>query len=174
MATVVLTAVGSYFGGPIGGAIGSAIGQQIDGAIFGNGKPREGPRLKELQVQTSSYGTQVPAIFGAMRVAGTVIWSTDLIERRTKSGGGKGRPSTIEYSYSVSFAIALSSRPLARIGRIWANGNLLRGAAGDFKTETGFRFYNGFGRGNARPIAIWPMRCLRICNWRILAIAFRL
>jgi hypothetical protein len=145
MATIVLTAFGTLFGGPIGGAIGAALGQRVDQAIIGGGKGREGPRLKELDVQTSSYGTQIPAIFGAMRVAGTVIWSTDLIERRVKSGGGKGRPSTVNYSYSASFAVALSSRPVARIGRIWADGNLLRGAAGDFKTETGFRFHSGHG-----------------------------
>ena len=145
MATVILSAVGTYFGGPIGSAVGAAIGQQIDRAIIGNGKPREGPRIKELDIQTSSYGTQVPAIFGAMRVAGTVIWSTDLIETRSKNGGGKNRPSTINYSYSASFAVALSSRPVARIGRIWADGNLLRGAAGDFKNETMFRFHSGYG-----------------------------
>lgn len=143
MATVILSAVGTYFGGPIGSAVGAAIGQQIDRAIIGGGKAREGPRIKELDIQTSSYGTQIPAIFGAMRVAGTVIWSTDLIETRSKNGGGKNRPATINYSYSASFAVALSSRPLARIGRIWADGNLLRGAADDFKSETIFRFHNG-------------------------------
>lgn len=143
MATVILSAVGTYFGGPIGSAVGAAIGQQIDRAIIGGGKAREGPRIKELDIQTSSYGTQVPAIFGAMRVAGTVIWSTDLIETRGKSGGGKNRPATINYSYSASFAVALSSRPVARVGRIWADGNLLRGAAGDFKSEVIFRFHNG-------------------------------
>ena len=143
MATVILSAVGTYFGGPIGSAVGAAIGQQIDRAIIGGGKAREGPRIKELDIQTSSYGTQVPAIFGAMRVAGTVIWSTDLIETRNRNGGGKNRPSTINYSYSASFAVALSSRPVTRVGRIWADGNLLRGAAGDFKSEVIFRFHNG-------------------------------
>lgn len=142
MATLVLTAVGSAIGGPVGGAIGSIIGQQIDRAIFAP-KPREGARLKELEVQTSSYGTQIPAVFGTMRVAGTVIWATDLIERRVKSGGGKGRPSTVNYSYSVSMAVALSSRPVLRVGRIWADGNLLRGAGGDFKVDTQFRFHSG-------------------------------
>jgi hypothetical protein len=98
MATLVLTAVGSAIGGPLGGAIGGAIGRQIDAEIFAP-PARQGSRLKELAVQTSSYGTQIPAILGVMRVAGTVIWSTDLIEERTKSGGGKGRPSTVNYSY---------------------------------------------------------------------------
>jgi hypothetical protein len=152
MATIVLSAVGTYFGGQIGASIGAAIGQQIDRAIIGGGKAREGSRIKELDVQTSSYGTQIPAIFGAMRVAGTIIWSTDLIERKKKSGGGKGRPSTINYSYSVSFAVALSSRPIARIGRIWADGNLLRGSAGDFKTETQFRLYHGYGDQPVDPL----------------------
>ena len=47
------------------------------------------------------------------------------------------------WSYSVSLAVALSSRPVARVGRIWADGKLLRGADGDFKVSTQFRFYPG-------------------------------
>src|SRR3546814_1482628 len=66
--------------------------------------------LADLKVQASTYGQQIPQLFGAMRVAGSVIWATDLIERRSKRGGGKGRPSTTEYSYAVSLAVALSSR----------------------------------------------------------------
>jgi len=142
MATLVLTAVGTAIGGPLGGAIGAMIGQQIDSVIF-KGPAREGSRLKELAVQTSSYGTQVPAVLGAMRVAGTVIWSTDLIEDRVKSGGSKSRPASVNYSYRVSLAIALSSRPISRIGRIWADGNLIRGSAGDLKIAAQFRYHEG-------------------------------
>jgi len=142
MATLVLTAVGSILGGPIGGAIGSAVGQFVDQTLF-EPKPRLGPRLGDLSVQTSSYGSPIPKIFGTMRVAGTVIWSTDLIEMRAASGGGKGQPKTIDYSYSASFAVALSARPVLGIGRIWADGKLLRGAAGDFKSATLFRLHPG-------------------------------
>lgn len=142
MATLVLTAVGTAVAGPLGGAIGAIAGQQIDSALFAP-KARHGPRLGELAVQTSSYGSAIPKIFGTMRVAGTVIWSTDLIEDKSRSGGGKGRPKTVTYSYSASFAVALSGRPIRGIGRIWADGKLLRGAAGDFKSETGFRLYLG-------------------------------
>jgi hypothetical protein len=122
--------------------VGAILGQQIDGTLFGP-KRRQGPRLGDLNVQTSSYGTQIPKIFGKMRVAGTVIWSTDLKEERSSSGGGKGQPKSDTYSYSASFAVALSSRPLRSIRRIWADGKLLRGQAGDFKSRTGFRFYLG-------------------------------
>lgn len=143
MATLVLTAVGTVLGGPFGAAIGAIAGQAIDAEIF---KPagRQGPRLSDLRLQTSSYGTAIPQIFGTMRVAGTVTWATDLQERRERSGGGKGRPSVTTYSYSASFAVALSSRPIVSVRRIWADGNLLRGSGGDFKSSLGaFRVHNG-------------------------------
>jgi hypothetical protein len=139
MATLVLSTVGSALGGPVGGAIGALIGQSIDQQILGPGT--RGPRVGDLSVQTSSYGTQVPRIYGAMRVAGSVIWSTDLAES-TQTAGAKGQPDTV-YSYSVSFAVALSSRQAGAIGRIWADGKLMRGEAGDFKVPVTFRFYDG-------------------------------
>ncbi|MFL6845647.1 MAG: phage tail protein [Allosphingosinicella sp.] len=142
MATLILTAAGTAIGGPIGGALGAALGQQIDSRLFAP-KPRQGPRLGELAVQTSSYGSQIPKLFGTMRVAGTVIWATDLKEERSRSGGGKGQPRTVNYSYSASFAVALSGRPILAVRRIWADGKLLRGAAGDFKTPTGYRLHLG-------------------------------
>jgi hypothetical protein len=78
-----------------------------------------------------------------MRVAGTVIWSTDLREEKSTSGGGKGRPKTTSYSYSASLAVALSGRPIGEVRRIWADGKLLRGAGGDFKSRTQYRLYRG-------------------------------
>jgi hypothetical protein len=142
MATLVLTAVGAAVGGPIGAAIGAIAGQQIDARLFAP-KARRGPRLGDLSVQTSSYGNALPKIFGSMRVAGTVIWATDLQEHRSSSGGGKGRPRTVNYSYSASFAVALSGRPIRAVKRIWADGKLLRGAGGDFKSETKYRLHLG-------------------------------
>jgi len=143
MATLVLTAVGTVLGGPLGGALGALVGQQIDGAVFGRRKV-EGPRLKELSVQTSSYGSALPLHFGTMRASGSVIWATELVEHREKSGG-KGRPSVTSYTYTASFAVAISSRPIVGIGRIWADGNLLRGGAGDLKVGGTLRVHLGHG-----------------------------
>lgn len=148
MATLVLTAVGNVFGGPIGGAIGATLGQIIDRNLLFKPKGREGPRLTELAVQGSSYGAPIPRLFGTMRVAGSVIWATDLVEHRATSGG-KGRPKVTSYSYTASFAVALSSRPILGVGRIWADGNLLRGAAGDWKSATNFRLLTG---GEDQPV----------------------
>ncbi len=103
MATLVLGVVGTVIGGPIGGVIGNLIGSQIDQAVIGSGPDREGPRLREVDVQTSSYGTAIPKIFGSIRAAGSVIWATDLQEDSETEGGGKGRPSTTTFSYSANF-----------------------------------------------------------------------
>ena len=148
MATLVLTTVGALAGGPIGAAIGAVVGNQVDRAVLAP-KGRQGPRLGDLTVQTSSYGSQIPRLFGRMRVAGTVIWATDLREDSHSSGGGKAGPKTTSYSYSASFAVVLSARPIVGVRRIWADGKLLRGTAGDWKTETGFRLYLG---GEDQPV----------------------
>lgn len=55
----------------------------------------------------------------------------------------KGKPSVTQYSYAVSMAVAISSRRIGSVRRIWADGNLLRGAAGDLKARCTYRLYNG-------------------------------
>ncbi|HEX6072724.1 MAG TPA: phage tail protein [Sphingomicrobium sp.] len=135
----MFSTVGTVLGGPVGSAIGALIGQSIDQQLLGGSS--RGPRLGDLSVQTSSYGTQVPRIYGTMRVAGSVVWSTDLVES-SETSGAKGQPDTV-FSYSVSFAVALSSRPVSSIGRIWADGKLIRDEDGSFKVATGFRLHAG-------------------------------
>ncbi|MFL6789429.1 MAG: phage tail protein [Sphingomicrobium sp.] len=142
MATLILTTVGTALAGPIGGAFGSLVGQSIDQGLFGSGK-RRAPHLGDLSVQTSSYGSSIPRIYGRMRVAGTVVWATDLKEEEVIEGGGKSGPEQLSYSYSVNLAVALSSRPIRSVSRIWADGKLIRGAAGDLKVKTKFRLMPG-------------------------------
>lgn len=151
MATLILGGLGTLIGGPLGGAIGALAGRQIDAAIIGS-PVRDGARLKDLSVTTSSYGTPIPRHFGAVRAAGTIIWATELAENRDSSGGGKGQPKVVSYSYTSSFAVALASRPIEGIARIWADGNLLRGAAGDLKTGGSLRIYTGFGDQPVDPL----------------------
>lgn len=150
MATILFSAIGTAIGGPLGGAIGALVGRQVDSAIIGQGSV-SGPRLKELEITTSSYGSVLGRHFGRMRVPGTIIWSTDLVEA-SETSGGKNQPDVTTYSYSVSFAVALSSRPIRSIGRIWADGRLLRGEAGDLKVEGQMRVYNGEEDQEADPL----------------------
>ena len=151
MATLLFSALGTLIGGPIGGAIGALVGRQVDGQIFGSGA-REGPRLKELAITTSSYGTPMPRQFGRMRVAGTIIWATDLVEHRDKHGNGKGKPATINYTYTASLAVALSSRRIISVERVWADGKLLRGSGGDMKVAGTFRCHTGESNQSADPL----------------------
>lgn len=170
MATLIFTAIGTLIGGPIGGSIGALVGRQVDSMVFGSGT-REGPRLNELAVSTSSYGYPIPRQFGRMRVAGQIIWATDLVEHREKHGGGKGKPSTTEYTYTASFAVALSSRPILDIGRIWADGKLLRGAAGDLKAAGTLRIHTGEGDQPPDPLMAAAETAGRCPAYRGLAYA---
>ena len=151
MANLVLTALGAAVGGPLGGAAGSILGRQIDGSLTAPAT-RRGARLQDLTVTTSAYGQPIPRHFGRVRTAGTIIWATDLIEQSDIVGGGKGQPSTTGYSYAVSLAVMVASRPIVGLGRIWADGQLLRGAAGDLKVGGALRMYLGHGDQQPDPL----------------------
>ncbi|KMS55362.1 hypothetical protein V474_20215 [Novosphingobium barchaimii LL02] len=151
MATLVFSSLGTMLGGPVGGAIGSLVGRQFDSALFGP-SARQGPRLKELAVTTSSYGQILPRHFGRMRVAGSIIWATELVEHSELQGTGKGAPALTTYSYTANFAVALASRPILGIGRIWADGKLLRGAEGDLKAGGTMRVHTGAGDQPVDPL----------------------
>ncbi len=128
-------AIGSFFG-PLGASIGWAIGSAVGGLLFQpDGPTVEGPRLSDLTVPGSAEGTGIPFVRGTMRVAGKVIWSTDIIETRheeeVEAEGGKGGPPSatqVTYTYSVSFAVSLCDAPVAGITgvrRIWADSKLI-------------------------------------------------
>ena len=124
MAQVILSAVGSHFGGPVGQMIGSAVGAQIDrAAIQSLMPPRQiGPRLEQIRVQGASEGAPIPAAFGRVRVSGQIIWAARFRERRHEARAGKGGPRTVDYAYSLSFAVGLCEGPIDGIGRVWADG----------------------------------------------------
>jgi len=130
MATLILGTVGRVLGGPIGGLAGTLLGGIVDRAAFGAGSTREGPRVANLAVQSAAYGEPLPRVYGRMRVAGTLVWTAGIKETRTRNGGGKGGPATNTYSYSSSFAVIVSGRPIVAVERIWADGKLLRARDG--------------------------------------------
>jgi hypothetical protein len=78
-----LTAAGGLAFGPIGAAAGALLG----GFLFGSSGPDiEGPRLGDLDVSSSTYGGVIPVGFGVQKVAGTMIWATDIEEeKRTRT-----------------------------------------------------------------------------------------
>lgn len=108
----------------------------------------EGPRLDELQVSTSTEGQVINQLYGRMRLAGQVIWSTTFREVVTTdtqtSGGGKGGGGggvttvTTTYTYFISFAIAFcTGNEKTSLARVWADGKELD------MSKYNFRFYPG-------------------------------
>ncbi|MDB2414177.1 glycoside hydrolase TIM-barrel-like domain-containing protein [Rickettsiales bacterium] len=149
MADIVLPvvggAVGFVLGGPSGAILGANLGGMAAGAFFPKNHrvqlpTQEGPRLADLRAQTSTYGNVVPRIFGTMRIAGNVIWSTDIKEVKTEktstqtsSGGGKGggggktttSQTTVTYEYFVTLAIAICEGAIDEVIRVWADSKVL-------------------------------------------------
>lgn len=131
--------LGATFGsaaGPIGTVIGFAIGAIVGAFLFPTKQQTirtEGPRLSELKVQSAQYGQAIPKVYGTMRVAGNILWASQVREtahEETTTVGGKGGMDKSQqiinttYTYSVSLAIGLCEGPIVGIRRIWANGKL--------------------------------------------------
>lgn len=131
MASLLLGNLGSSLLGPLGGFIGSAIGSYIDNILFAPKPPDvEGPRLTDLNTVRADPGVPIPIVYGTDRVPGIVIDSTDIIEtKHKKKVGGKGGPkqTQISYTYHVDVDFMLCEGPILGIGRIWADGELVRG-----------------------------------------------
>lgn len=140
MATLLLTAATTALTAGAPGWIAAAAtlaataaGSAIDQRLFGGSSHREGPRLADLQVQTSAEGNPLPEIGGRLRLAGQVIWATRFREEATTetsgggkgSGGGGGSTSVTTYRYFASFAVALCEGPIDRIWRVWSDGKPL-------------------------------------------------
>lgn len=124
MAQMILGTVGQAIGGPVGAVIGATLGRGVDQwAISGLEPARQrGPRLEALRVQGTAEGAPMACVFGRARVTGQVIWAARFLEGRNTSSGGKGGPRTVEYDYSLSFAVALCEGEIDGIGRVWADG----------------------------------------------------
>ncbi|MEP3345260.1 MAG: glycoside hydrolase/phage tail family protein [Litoreibacter sp.] len=155
MATILLSAAGAAAGGFLGGgafglssvvigrAIGATIGRAIDQRLLGGGSETvETGRLDRMRVMGANEGGAIARTYGRMRVSGNVIWTSRYKEKVTVSeqSGGKGggpKATTRQYSYCISVAIALCEGEIARVGRIWADGNIVT------KSDLNLQVYRG-------------------------------
>lgn len=150
MASLLLGNLGSSLLGPIGGFIGSAIGSYIDNWLFAP-KPEdiEGPRIKDRSTVAADPGVPIPLVWGADRLPGIVVHTTELIEtKHKKKVGGKGGPpkqTQITYTYHVDIDFMLSEGPILGVGRIWGDGKIVRGTrySMDLDTDENFEKLGG-------------------------------
>jgi hypothetical protein len=119
-------AVGFMVGGPMGAKIGWVAGTMI-GSAFAPTQKSQGPRLDDLKVSTSSYGTPIPYVAGHPRVSGQIVWASTKREISTTESAGKGGGGSeyTSYTYEVDLLILLSDNVIPGVARIWSNGELV-------------------------------------------------
>lgn len=122
-------AIGFFLGGPLGLVQGASLGLTAGSILFPTKLPNvQGPRLEDLTVTLSTYGSPIPLIYGVFRAAGNIIWATDLVEvsstTKQKGKGGGGQKVT-NFSYFGNFAVAVNGREISSIRRIWANKKIV-------------------------------------------------
>jgi len=108
----------------------------------------QGPRLKDKTITTSGYNEPIGKHYGANRLAGNIIWGTELEEvANTESiGKGFGGGSQTTYEYFANFAVAFGEGVADAVIKIYADGQLIYSAeSGESERTPGlkFRFYPG-------------------------------
>lgn len=149
MASLVLGVVGRAVLGPVGGIIGTLLGGVVDARLSG-GRQRSGARAAPPEIQAASYGEPIAVVRGRMRLAGNVIWASPI--RETAARGGKRSSGSSGPSYSASFAVLLARGPIIGIGRVWADGKLLRDAGGQWLQPVTMRLALGSERQLPDPL----------------------
>ncbi len=132
MAVLAISALGAGVSSALGfsASAGWLVGSLIGNLLFQKKGPNtQGPRLTDLTVQTSTEGAAIPIVYGTMRIAGNMIWTSGIKEVKTKKkqgGKGMGGSSThTTYTYQASFAIGLCEGPIQGVRKIWADSKLI-------------------------------------------------
>ena len=130
--------VGAYQGAMLGASVGGMAGG-IAGNVFWPEKidinhPLP-PKPHENRVQVSTYGNPIPIIYESGRVAGNIIYMSDVVETIERS---KHRQDGVRYyemvkTYTATFAISFSEGPVVGLARIWINGKIFA----DYRDPTG-------------------------------------
>ena len=124
------TPIGTYGGVTLGMSIGGAAGG-VAGQVFWpervDAQHPIPPKPVENRVQISTYGSPIPIQYDDGRMAGNIIYMSDVVEKIDRS---RHRQDGVRYyemvkTYTATFAIAFCENPNARaLARIWVNGKV--------------------------------------------------
>jgi hypothetical protein len=118
--------------GAIGSGIAGAIAGGLVAGVLAPTTKTQGPRVGDLQVMGSSYGSVIPYVIGSPRIAGQIVWASTKREIAvvTESGGkGGGGTQSTNYTYEVDLLIVLTENIIVGVRRCWSNGKLIWSAA---------------------------------------------
>lgn len=130
--------VGGIYGGPAGAFTGASLGFSIGGLIGGVSSsifwPEKSdlnlpppPQPHETRLQFSSWGMPIPIQYGSGRMAGNIIYMSDIGKTIERS---KDRQDGVRYyemtkTYTATVAIAFCEGPIKNIARIWMNNKVI-------------------------------------------------
>jgi hypothetical protein len=152
----------------IGALISTAIstGLQILSNLLQPKPPTVERGKRQPLQQDSQYGNQIPRIYGRVRLAGEIIWTSGIREQRTVTPGrGKGSkrkaPDQVQYSYYASWAVrfCINTKPESPIGwrRIWFDTKLVDGPGeGTTAPPDASEIDESGGTGNTAPVTTSP------------------
>ena len=103
------------------GRFGMSLGLMALGQIASSSQNVKGPRLNNLAVTLDTEGADLPRGWGTWRQGLRLAWSSGLIEHTKKKRGGKGGPTTTEYTYSTKLLFVGGRGPITRLNRIKLN-----------------------------------------------------
>jgi hypothetical protein len=90
---------------------------------IGASRKIEGPRLDELNVTGSEYGTPLPRFWGIRRFEVPIMWAEKLREKKKESKTKGGKYS--EYRYYGTWAVAICDHEIEAVSRIWMDRRLV-------------------------------------------------
>lgn len=106
----------------------------IFGSSSGAAQAQQSPAVSGLSVQTSSYGTVLPIVFGQNRIAPNLMGYWNFVatpHAEATSGGGSGKggvfgggnagSSNITYTYSAAVAFSLCEGPITGYGTLYVD-----------------------------------------------------
>ncbi|HZF19514.1 MAG TPA: phage tail protein [Burkholderiales bacterium] len=106
--------------------LGSSAAGLVRHFFRGQGVSITAPSAASLQLQTSTLGRAIAAIFGTMRIAPNLIWFGDFMaiaHTSTEGGGGKGGGgggvSQTAYTYQTALLLALCEGPIGTVMNVW-------------------------------------------------------
>lgn len=123
--SLIYPGIGTAIGAMIGGSLGSIVGNTLFPDKIDINHPAP-PKPHESRLQISTYGTPIPIVYGSSRLAGNIIYMSDVVETVDRS---RHRQDGVRYyemvkTYTSTFAIAFCEGPVEAIARIWVNGKI--------------------------------------------------